>query len=147
MVETFLLHLQLFILIIDLLSDLQHQITWCTAVIEIVGHEVLHTAKLTLLAHVEVAHQHDLHIVIAHQVHESVLLVLRQVGSRRGGVVVRGAEQPVVTDDEAVTIVLAMRELLLQPFQLPLAMGAITRIQKDEQIFVSTDGIHRHSKG
>ena len=147
MVETFLLHLQLFILIIDLLPNRQHQITWCPTIIEIVCHEVLHTAKLTLLAHVEVAHQHHINVVIAHQVHESVLFVLRQVGSRRGGVVVRGAEQPVVTDDEAVTIVLAVRKLLLQPFQLALAMGAITRIQKDEQIFVSTDGIHRHSIG
>ena len=77
MVETFLLHLQLFILISYLFSYRQHQITWCPTVIEVVGHEVLHAAELTLLTHVEVAHQHDLHIVIAHQVHESVLLVLR----------------------------------------------------------------------
>ena len=52
-----------------------------------------------------------------------------------------------MTDDEAVTVVVAMRKLLLQPFQLTLAMGAVARIQEDEQIFVSTDGIHRYSIG
>ena len=147
MVETFLLHLQLFILISDLLPNRQHQITWCPTIIEVVGHEVLHPTELTLFAHVEVTHQHGLNIVVTHQVHEGVLFILRQVGGRRGGVVVRGAEQPVVTDDEAVTIVLAMRELLLQPFQLTLAMGAVTRIQEDEQILIATDGIHRNGIG
>lgn len=77
MVETFLLHIQLFILISDLLPDRQHQITRLSAIVEVVSHHILHAAELTLLAHVEVTHQHDLHIVIAHQVHESVLLVLR----------------------------------------------------------------------
>ena len=109
MVETFLLHLQLFILISDLLPDRHHQITRCHLIfVKVVGHHILHTAELTLLAHVEVTHQHGLNIVVTHQVHEGVLLVLRQVSSRRGGVVVRGAEQPVVTDDETMTVILAM---------------------------------------
>ena len=148
MVETFLLHLQLFIRISDLLPDRHHQITWRhLAVIEVVGHHILHTAKLTLLAHVEMSHDDQLHVAVTHQVHEGILLVLWQVGSRRGGVIIRGAEQPVVTDDEAVAIVVTMRELLLQPFQLPLAMGTVTRIQEDEQILVATDSIHGYCIG
>lgn len=148
MVETFLLHLQLFIRISDLLPDRHHQITRCHLIfIEVVGHHILHTAELTLLAHVEVTHNHHINIAIAHQVHEGILLVLWQVGSRRGGVIIRGAEQPVVTDDEAVSVILAMRELLLQPFQLPLAMGTVTRIKEDEQILIATDGIHRNGIG
>ena len=148
MVETFLLHLQLFIRISDLLPDRHHQITWRFLIfVEVVGHHILHTAKLTLFAHVEVAHNDHFHIVVAHQVHESILLVLWQVGCRRGGVIIRSAEQPVVADYEAVTIVLAMRELLLQPFQLPLAMGTVTRIKEDEQILIATDSIHRNGIG
>ena len=46
-----------------------------------------------------------------------------------------------------MTVVLAMRELLLQPFQLTLAMGAITRIQKDIQILETTNGLHGYGVG
>ena len=148
MVETFLLHLQLFILISDLLPDRHHQITWRHLIfVEVVGHHILHTTELTLLAHVEMPHDDQLHVAVTHQVHEGILLVLWQVGGRCGGVIIRGAEQPVVTDYEAVTIVLAMRELLLQPFQLPLAMGTIARIKEDEQILIATDGIHSNGIG
>ena len=146
MVETFLLHLQLFIRISDLLPDRHHQITWRFLIfVEVVGHHILHTAELTLLAHVEVTHDNHINIVAAHQIHEGVLLVLWQVGGRCGGVIIRGAEQPVVTDDEAVTIVLAMRELLLQPFQLAFAMCAVARIEENVQIFESTNSLYRHS--
>ena len=148
MVETFLLHLQLFILISDLLPDRHHQITRCHLIfVKVVGHHILHTTELALLTHVEVPHDDQLHMAVAHQVHEGILFVLRQVGSWRGGVIIGGAEQPVVTDDEAVAVVLAMLELLLQPFQLPLAMGTIARIQEDEQILIATDGIHRNGIG
>ena len=89
MVETFLLHLQLFIRISDLLTDRHHQITWCHLIfVEVVGRYVLHSSELALFAHVEVTHDDQLHIVVAHQVHEGILLVLWQVGSRRGGVIV-----------------------------------------------------------
>ncbi len=148
MVETFLLHLQLFIRISDLLPDRHHQITWCHLIfIEVVGHHILHTAELTLLAHVEVTHDDHLNIVVAHQVHEGILLVLWQIGCRRGGVIIRGAEQPVVADDKTVAVVLAMRELLLQPFQLALAMGAVARIQEDEQILKTANSLHGHRVG
>ena len=76
MVETFLLHIQLFILISDLLPDRQHQITRLSAIVEVVSHHILHAAELTLLAHVEVTHDNHINIVAAHQVHEGVLLVL-----------------------------------------------------------------------
>jgi len=76
MVETFLLHLQLFILISDLLPDRQHQIARLSAIVEVVSHHILHAAELALLAHVEVTHDNHINIVATHQVHEGVLLVL-----------------------------------------------------------------------
>ena len=76
MVETFLLHIQLFILISDLLPDRQHQITRLSTIVEVVSHHILHAAELTLLAHEEVTHYNHIDIVAAHQVHEGVLLVL-----------------------------------------------------------------------
>lgn len=105
MVETFLIHFQILILISDLLSHSDHQIARCSAIVEVVAHHIVHTAKLALLTHVEMAHQHQLNIVLAHHVHESILLVLRQIGSRRGSVIVRRAEQPIVADDNTVAVI------------------------------------------
>ena len=60
--------------------------------VQIISHHIFHTAKCLDITVMEVAHEHHIHIVLAHQVHKSVLLVLGQVGSRCCGVIIGGAE-------------------------------------------------------
>ena len=104
-----LIHLQLLILVSDLFPHIDYQITRRFHIfVEVVRHHILHAAKLALLAHVEMAHNDHVHVAAAHQVHEGVLLVKRQVGRRRGGIIVRGTEQPIVTDDKAMAVVVAV---------------------------------------
>ncbi|MBQ4294325.1 MAG: S9 family peptidase, partial [Prevotella sp.] len=54
--------MQLFVFISHLLPDRQHKVTRGDfTFVEVVGHQVLHATELTLLAHVEVTHDHHVY--------------------------------------------------------------------------------------
>ena len=64
------------ILVAHLVAASHHHIAWLQrSFIQVVGHNVGDAVELTLLAHVEMAHDDQRDIVLAHQVHEGILLI------------------------------------------------------------------------
>lgn len=103
-------------------------------VLSAVHYEVCGTSVGTDLAVVVVAHQHQLYVILLHEVEQFVGLLYGEGGVNLVVVVVQ--EQVGMGEDDAVAVVLAVVVLqrLLQPASLGATEGLASAVQTDEYI-------------
>ena len=113
---------KIFVAVGDFVGATHHEVGGCVVrLVEVVGHDVGDPAKGVLLLVVEMTHEEEADVVGAHQVKKFVVLLLGQVGSGSGAVVVAGAEQAGVGGDHHVAVLVAVLQEVAKPLQLAAA--------------------------
>ena len=115
--------------------------------VQVAGHDVWYIAQGVLFFVVEVSHEEEADLVLAHEVKQFVVLLFGQVGGGGGAVVVGGAEEAGVGGYHHVAVFVAVLQQLAQPLQLATAVGSVAAVEEDEEVFGTPHSLHGDGVG